>query len=534
MIVTLPPKMNKFKVVTGADSGYFYSLLTLIQTLRTVDTENQFFLDIWDLGLEPWQTNILSTMLNSRTSVKAIEDYHQEPFPNAFNNQTESFSWKPFCIRTSLLDFQNVLWLDAGVAISGKLDPVFSLLMQQGFLFFDNFERKNIDWTSRECLELMEFQTTDFGGLQISANMIGFTNSKESLELIDEWIQFCSLPESMFSADPNHRHDQSVLSILIHRRNLPLAPFSRFAHEGPDFKLAVDSGITLLAHRRSFNWFDANFLVNFYGHKELSLPTLTIVTTTLNDLEGFKKTTHSIPKSFAIEWVVVDGGSDASIIREVELIAKEKCSKFIFGPDKGIFEGLNKAIDVSTGEFLLFLNGGDVIDEGVDIEKVLSEIRLLGDSWGVGQAFGVNSKDEVLWRWPSPSSLKLILGINSYCHQATVVSKKSLVLEGKFFEDSIFSDWVLSLLLKKRFGSPKNLESLRIRFLVGGISSTQTIDFWVSESSRLRKNAGIPIFGINALDLFLQKIAGKLIRTKRGQLIRPDLREEKSDFQKRV
>jgi hypothetical protein len=262
--VTSPPNCNKLKVVTGADANYFYSLLTLIQTLRTADTENQFFLDIWDLGLESWQTDILKTILDSRTSVRSLKDHCEEPFADAFNNKAESFSWKPFCIKASLHNFENILWLDAGVAVTGNLELFFSELVQHGYVFLDNFERKNIDWTSQECLELMYFQAADESGLQISANIIGISNSKESRRLLDDWIQFCSIPESMFSNDSKHRHDQSVLSILIHRRGLTLTPFSNYACEGPEFHLARNTGHAFLAHRRTFNWFDMNFLVNLY------------------------------------------------------------------------------------------------------------------------------------------------------------------------------------------------------------------------------------------------------------------------------
>lgn len=96
---------------------------------------------------------------------------------------------------------------------------------------------------------------------------------------------------------------------------------------------------------------------------------LSIITVNLNNKDGLQKTIDSvISQTFKdFEWIVIDGGStDGS----KELI--EQYSQFInywvSEPDKGIYNAMNKGIRVAKGEYLQFLNSGDILI-GKDVLK---------------------------------------------------------------------------------------------------------------------------------------------------------------------
>lgn len=95
-------------------------------------------------------------------------------------------------------------------------------------------------------------------------------------------------------------------------------------------------------------------------------PTFSIITITLNNIDGLEKTCKSIKKqTFTdFQWIVIDGGSTDGTI---DLLRKERSTtrsgktpfNFISEPDNGIYDAMNKGIGQAKGHYLIFLNAGD-------------------------------------------------------------------------------------------------------------------------------------------------------------------------------
>lgn len=104
---------------------------------------------------------------------------------------------------------------------------------------------------------------------------------------------------------------------------------------------------------------------------------LSIITINLNDAEGLEKTLKSVIDQTVfdqIEYIVIDGGSTDS---SVDVLKKnsDSLAYWYSGKDKGIYNGMNKGVSVSTGEYLLFLNGGDNLHSPTAIQAVLPELH---------------------------------------------------------------------------------------------------------------------------------------------------------------
>ena len=103
---------------------------------------------------------------------------------------------------------------------------------------------------------------------------------------------------------------------------------------------------------------------------------ITIVTINLNNKEGLKRTIESvINQTFfdKIEYVIIDGGStdgSVDIIKEYE----DKLAYWCSEPDGGIFPAMNKSIEHINGEYVLFLNSGDILNNNNVIKRVYDEL----------------------------------------------------------------------------------------------------------------------------------------------------------------
>ena len=101
---------------------------------------------------------------------------------------------------------------------------------------------------------------------------------------------------------------------------------------------------------------------------------LSIITIAYNNLEGLKRTLQTVANQSYddFEQIVIDGGSkDGSldVIKSYEGLIPNY--KWVSEPDKGIYDAMNKGIDLAEGEYCLFLNAGDVLYGDSVIEELM-------------------------------------------------------------------------------------------------------------------------------------------------------------------
>jgi putative colanic acid biosynthesis glycosyltransferase len=103
----------------------------------------------------------------------------------------------------------------------------------------------------------------------------------------------------------------------------------------------------------------------------------TIITVVKNNVAGFRATAESIVSQNcpSYEWIVIDGGSIDGTEKLIEQFAPY-ISVAISGEDDGIYDAMNKGLALSRGEFVLFLNSGDVFSK---VDSLSHAARLVND-----------------------------------------------------------------------------------------------------------------------------------------------------------
>ena len=101
---------------------------------------------------------------------------------------------------------------------------------------------------------------------------------------------------------------------------------------------------------------------------------VTVVTAVLNDAGHIEQTILSVisQTDIEIEYIIVDGGSKDGTL---ELIGKykDKISLLISESDRGVYDAMNKGIKHSSGDFVYFLNSGDVLLNSSILSKIKFE-----------------------------------------------------------------------------------------------------------------------------------------------------------------
>jgi glycosyltransferase involved in cell wall biosynthesis len=102
---------------------------------------------------------------------------------------------------------------------------------------------------------------------------------------------------------------------------------------------------------------------------------ISIITINLNNKSGLKNTIESVINQDYenIEFLIIDGNSNDG---STEIIKNylEKIYYAVSESDSGIYNAMNKGIHKSSGDFLLFLNSGDILFDNNVISKVANLI----------------------------------------------------------------------------------------------------------------------------------------------------------------
>lgn len=103
---------------------------------------------------------------------------------------------------------------------------------------------------------------------------------------------------------------------------------------------------------------------------------ISIITVVRNNFDGLEYTQRSIleQKLQDVEWIIIDGYSTDETRHRVKKLLEQKIAIGVSEPDLGIYDAMNKGLDLSSGRFVVFLNAGDAFLDSNVLDKVANKI----------------------------------------------------------------------------------------------------------------------------------------------------------------
>lgn len=169
-------------------------------------------------------------------------------------------------------------------------------------------------------------------------------------------------------------------------------------------------------------------------------PKISVITISFNAQNVVEETVKSVvSQSYdKIEYLVIDGCSKDKTLSIVENY-KDKIAKVISERDNGIFDAMNKGIDLCTGDWCLFLNCGDYFYSVDSIKNAVALFDSDADIIYGDTEYRFDYGNEVL----KPLKLEKVMSGAFCCHQS-VFFKTSIIKKYKYdLSYKIIADWAL-------------------------------------------------------------------------------------------
>lgn len=145
-------------------------------------------------------------------------------------------------------------------------------------------------------------------------------------------------------------------------------------------KFLLDSidGLNCSENQNIINSF---YVLDPYGNKynKKREQKLTIITICYNDKDVYVTCESIVNQTMQnFEWIVIDGGSCKEILSIIQQYSS-RIDYFISEKDNGVYNAMNKGIKRAKGQFINFMNSGDIFNSCDVLEKVFSREKFNGE-----------------------------------------------------------------------------------------------------------------------------------------------------------
>jgi len=170
---------------------------------------------------------------------------------------------------------------------------------------------------------------------------------------------------------------------------------------------------------------------------------ISIITPVFNNLEYLKRNVMSIADqegNFVLEHLIIDGGSNDGTTEFLDTLKNNPSVKWISEPDSGMYNGLNKGMNLATGDIIGHLNSDEQYLPGA-LERVaqfFNENPEIDIIYGHSIFIDPNG-NPICFRKSYTPKWYLIKASYLYLLTCTIFFRRSILLKGYRYNESLKS-----------------------------------------------------------------------------------------------
>lgn len=227
----------------------------------------------------------------------------------------------------------------------------------------------------------------------------------------------------------------------------------------------------------------------------MASPVLSIITVSFNAERFIARTVESVLKQTwpGIEYIVVDGGSTDRTPKILDRY-RDRIARVISEKDRGIYDAMNKGMKLATGDYLLFLNADDELNDDTVVEEIFAGEKDADVYYGEAVFMDKDGHETGLRSVRTPHKVPERLDWTSLrygmvvSHQAFVIKRTLAVEYNLEYQVCADIDWMIRCL--KNCRSACNTRLIISKFRTGGTSKQKQKRAWVERYLILQKYYG--------------------------------------------
>jgi glycosyltransferase involved in cell wall biosynthesis len=203
------------------------------------------------------------------------------------------------------------------------------------------------------------------------------------------------------------------------------------------------------------------------------LKKLAIITVNLNNAIGLEKTISSVvSQTFTdYDYFIIDGQSTDNSLEIIKYYS-DKITNWVSEKDNGIYNAMNKGINLANSEYMLFLNSGDSFTEETALSKLFNQNFTEDIIYCNLNIVGINKFRKIIF----PEKLTFYWLYTEFIgHSSTLIKNSLFKAYGNYNENNkIVSDWEFFMLVICKYQCSTRYFNYTLSNLVeGGVSNNE-------------------------------------------------------------